>query len=121
MMKPIIMVAVTLIAVAAAAQLPVTGNSPASTLARPTGGTSPTTLPLASAVSDPVTKTAAQLTAEKYRTQVVCRSTVETGSLIARHKACLTRKQWQYVDDAHETEARRMMDNMSRPNCDSKC
>jgi hypothetical protein len=48
----------------------------------------------------------------------ICRTSIETGSLIAKHKQCLTKAQWRYVDDAHETEARRLMqDNMNRPGC----
>ena len=57
-----------------------------------------------------------QSAAQRYRTEVVCRITIVTGSFIAKRKACLTRKQWDYVDQAHEDEARKlMMDNMGHP------
>ncbi len=60
--------------------------------------------------------TPAQLAAAQYRTKIVCRSSVETGSLIAKRKTCLTGKQWEYVDQAHRDEARKMMmDNMGKP------
>ena len=38
----------------------------------------------------------------------ICRSSLETGSLIKKRKTCLTRSQWRYVDDAHSDEVRRM-------------
>lgn len=60
----------------------------------------------------PATTSAAQ----RYRTEVTCRTSIETGSLVGRHMACLTAKQWDYVDQAHRDEARKiMMDNMGRP------
>ena len=53
---------------------------------------------------------------------LICRSAIETGSLIQRHKQCLTKAQWRYVDDQHETAARKLMeDSMSKPNCDAHC
>ncbi len=62
----------------------------------------------------PATPVAAATTAQP----LICRSTLATGSLIARHKQCLTKAQWRYVDDQHEAEARRLMiDNMGRPSC----
>ncbi len=49
---------------------------------------------------------------------LIRRSSLETGSLIAPHKQCLTRAQWRYVDDQHEAEARRYVaDGTTRPNC----
>ena len=59
-------------------------------------------------------KTSAETVAAKYQTEVVCKTTVETGSLIARHKTCLTRKQWQYVNDENEREARKMVEDNNR-------
>ncbi len=48
-------------------------------------------------------------------TELICRSTVETGSLVRRRKACFTRKQWTYIDQEHSDEARKlMMDNMGK-------
>ena len=59
--------------------------------------------------------TSEQSAAQRYKTEVVCRTTVETGSFIAKRKACLTRKQWDYVDQEHRDEARKlMMDNMGK-------
>ena len=43
--------------------------------------------------------------------KVTCVVTPETGSLITRHKSCFTKKQWRYVNDAHNNEARRMVDD----------
>ena len=48
--------------------------------------------------------------------KMICRSSIETGSLIKRHKACLTAKQWHYVNDQHEAEARKLVeDGTGRP------
>ncbi|UAJ11352.1 hypothetical protein [Polymorphobacter megasporae] len=53
--------------------------------------------------------------AERYKTEVVCRSSLETGSLIRKRKSCLTRKQWEYVDQEHRDEARKLMiDNVGK-------
>ena len=38
----------------------------------------------------------------------VCRAQLETGSLIKKRKTCHTVKQWRYIDEAHNDEARRM-------------
>lgn len=43
--------------------------------------------------------------------EIVCHSTIETGSLIGRHKTCLTRKQWVTLNDANQGSARRMIEN----------
>ncbi|MGI4880610.1 MAG: hypothetical protein ACRYG4_24360 [Janthinobacterium lividum] len=54
--------------------------------------------------------------AQRYKTENVCRSSIETGSLVTKRKSCLTRKQWEYVDQAHREEARKMMmENMGHP------
>lgn len=95
------------------------GNPPGNTVAPATGNVTTTaTLPPAAPAGDMVpAKTPAQLVAERYKTEIVCKTSVETGSLIARHKTCLTRKQWQYVNDENEREARKLVaDNTNRPN-----
>lgn len=49
---------------------------------------------------------------------LICRSSIATGSLIARHRQCLTKAQWRYVDDQHEAEARRYVgDGTTRQGC----
>lgn len=54
----------------------------------------------------------------KYKSEIVCRSEVETGSLVKRHKSCLTRKQWGYVDDQHQSAARSVVEaGTGRPSC----
>lgn len=54
--------------------------------------------------------------AKRYKTENICRSSVETGSLVIKRKSCLTQKQWEYVDQAHRDEARKMMmENMGHP------
>ena len=46
----------------------------------------------------------------------ICRASVETGSLIKKRKTCLTRAQWVALDDQHEREAKKMIeDNTIRP------
>ena len=45
----------------------------------------------------------------KYKSDIICTSTVETGSLIKRHKVCLTQKQRDYLSDQNEREARRLV------------
>ncbi len=53
---------------------------------------------------------------------LICRSSVETGSLIQRHKQCLTKAQWRYVDDQHQGAARKLVeDQMTKPFCDAHC
>ena len=112
MMKTM-MAAMLAMATAATAQTPI-GN----TLA-PTAGTVVTTPapPVAAPTPDRVApQTPAEMAAIKYRTELVCKTSIETGSLIAKRKTCLTRKQWAYVNEAHEDEARKlMMDNMGKP------
>ena len=63
-----------------------------------------------------VAPVAALTPAQVKATEVVCKSEIETGSLVKRRKQCLTRKQWAYVNDQHESAARKMVDdNMGRP------
>ena len=45
----------------------------------------------------------------KYKSDVICTSRVETGSLIKSHKMCLTKKQRDYLNDENEREARRLV------------
>lgn len=46
----------------------------------------------------------------------ICRASTETGSLIKKRKACLTKSQWKAVDDQHEEEAQKMIkEATSRP------
>lgn len=46
----------------------------------------------------------------------ICRASTETGSLIKKRKACLTKAQWRAVDDQHEEEAHKMIkEATSRP------
>lgn len=50
-----------------------------------------------------------------YRTEIVCRTLKEIGSLMVKRKTCLTAKQWDYVDQEHRDFARHMMmDNMGK-------
>ncbi len=115
-MRTLLWSAMVIAAVPAAAQTSV-GNPPGNTLAPQTGAVAPPAPPAAAPTGDlPPARTPAQLAAEKYKTEVVCKTTVATGSLIARHKTCLTRKQWQYVNDENERTARKVVeDNMGRP------
>lgn len=109
------MLATAMLATAAGAQTSV-GNPPGNTLAPTTGTVAPPSPPPAAPTGDMVpANTPAQLAAEKYKTEIVCKTSVETGSLIARKKTCLTRKQWQYVNNQNEDFARKlMMDNMGK-------
>ncbi len=112
------MVAGTLLAMATAATAQSVGNPPGNTLAPATGAvtTVPATPPAAPAGDKVAATTPAQPAADKYKTEIVCKTSVETGSLVARHKTCLTRKQWQYVNDENERLARKMVeDNTNRP------
>ena len=46
----------------------------------------------------------------------ICRASTETGSLVKKRKACLTRAQWKAVDDQHAQEAHKMIqDGTTRP------
>ena len=116
-MRTVMMAIAMLAATAAAAQVSV-GNPPGNTLAPATGNVVTTPGPPAAAPTPDKTpaQTPAELAAIKYRTELVCKTSIETGSLIAKRKTCLTRKQWQYVNEQHEDEARKlMMDNMGKP------
>lgn len=101
-------------ATAAAAQTAPSSGNP---LAPATGTLAPANAPLGATGGDMVpAKTPAELAKIKYQTEIVCKTSVETGSLIARRKTCLTRKQWQYVNDQNERDARRLVeDNSGRP------
>jgi len=65
----------------------------------------------ATAVAPTVAPVATMTPADVYKTQIVCRSEVETGSLMKKRKTCLTRKQWAYVNDQHESYARKLVDD----------
>lgn len=101
---------VALAATAATAQTPV-GNSAGTPLA-PAAVIAPST-PSAAAptVAPPAGPTAAELAKIKYQTAIVCRTSIETGSLIAKKKTCLTRKQWEYVSDENQKTARRFVED----------
>jgi len=60
------------------------------------------------AAADEATPAKPALDPEK---KVTCVTTQETGSLITRHKSCFTKKQWRYVNDAHNDEARHLADD----------
>ena len=109
------------LAVASSGTAQLASPAPAPAAAAPAGGVDdppPTvivrTVPHAAAASAPVAAPVPSATPEP----LICRTSIATGSLIAKHKQCLTKAQWRYVDDAHETEARRLMlENMSKPGC----
>lgn len=94
---------------AATAQTSV-GNTSGTTLAPANSAVAAVTPGGVAPTGDP-TNTAAELAKVKYQTAVVCRTSVETGSLIAKKKTCLTRKQWQYVSDENERTARRFVED----------
>lgn len=67
--------------------------------------------------AEPAAAVTASPAAAPVPEKLICRSTIETGSLVKKRRSCLTRKQWSYVDDAQRDEARHMVqDNTSRPN-----
>jgi predicted transglutaminase-like cysteine proteinase len=48
--------------------------------------------------------------------EIVCKRERETGSLVKAKKTCLTRQQWQYVQDTNQQFARELNNaTMSRP------
>ena len=73
----------------------------------------PATAPVVTVVpAQPVALSAA----DKYKSEIVCRTSVQTGSLIAKHKVCLTRRQWSYVNDQTHDDAQRLIDdNRTKP------
>ena len=63
-------------------------------------------------VSPPVPAYDAAATAAlKYKNEIVCHSSLETGSLVKRNKVCLTRKQWSYVNDTNHDQAQKLFDD----------
>lgn len=115
MKHAVLMLAALVVAGAASAQTSVAAP-PGNTLAPQTGTVAAGPTSPAATGGDMAPAATPQLAAEKYKTEIVCKTTVETGSLIARHKTCLTRKQWQYVNDENERTAREFVeDNMGRP------
>jgi hypothetical protein len=115
MIKVVLAGAVLAVAATATAQTSV-GNPPGNTLAPATGTVTATPAPPPAAPAGDMVaaKTPEQIRAEKYKTEVVCKTAVETGSLIARHKTCLTRAQWQYVSDENERQARKLVEDNNR-------
>ncbi len=48
--------------------------------------------------------------------KIICKTELETGSLVKRTKTCFTRKQWNYVNEQHERAARKLVeDGTGRP------
>jgi hypothetical protein len=46
----------------------------------------------------------------------ICRSRLETGSLVKRKRTCLTAAQWRYHDEAHNRQAASIIqDNAGMP------
>lgn len=43
--------------------------------------------------------------------KMICKSQLQTGSLVARKKLCLTRAQWKYLNEQNESAARRMVED----------
>lgn len=74
---------------------------------------------VALAVGTPVfanSSTATDSTLAPPEEKRICRASTETGSLIKKRKACLTRAQWKAVDDQHEQEAHKMIqESTTRP------
>ena len=65
----------------------------------------PVTAPVgtAPAVAPPTTKSA-EAAADDRANEMICRKTLETGSLVKQRKICHTRSQWAYI----EQESRRL-------------
>ena len=53
--------------------------------------------------------------------RLICRSTMETGSLVRRRRQCFTRAQWEQINQAAQEGARYMQDRLrtacGRPPC----
>ena len=111
---------VTMMRMLAVAALALAGPAAAADTAAPFVPVMPVALVTAvnpaGAVAAPVIPVATMTPADAYKAQIVCKSEVETGSLVKRRKTCLTRKQWAYVGEQHELQARKMVDDkMGRP------
>jgi hypothetical protein len=52
--------------------------------------------------------------AERYKTEIVCKTTRVTGLTFVRRKSCLTRKQWDYVADEQQAAARKLVEDNGR-------
>ena len=105
------MAVLALVATAATAHT-TSGNPAGTTLAPDTGAIAPSTPPaVVPAVAPSPGPTVAELAKIKYQTVIVCRTSIETGSLIAKKKTCLTRKQWEYVSDENQKTARRFVED----------
>ena len=97
MIGPMLAVAVAAAALATAAPAQVASPAPATT--------KPVPVVVVPAAPTPVSVD------DKYKTQLVCRTSIQTGSLIAKHKVCLTRRQWSYVNDQTHDDAQRLVDD----------
>jgi hypothetical protein len=76
----------------------------------------PATAPAVAAAPAVAEKTPEELAKIKYQSEIVCHTSIETGSLIAKHKTCLTRKQWAYVNEENQRQARKFVeDNTGKP------
>ncbi len=103
---------------ASSAQAQTLGNPPGNTVAPATGSvtTAPGPAPTATGGDMVAPGTPVKVAANKYKTEMVCKTSVETGSLIAKKKTCLTRKQWQYVNDENQRDAYKFVqDNTTKP------
>ncbi len=117
MIRTLMVVALLGTAAAASAQV-ATGNPPGNTVAPATGAvtTAPMTPAASASAGDMVPAgTPKKVAAQQYKSDLVCKTEVQTGSLIAKKKTCLTRKQWQYVQDENQREAYRyVQDNTTK-------
>ncbi|QYE36078.1 hypothetical protein KZX46_09160 [Polymorphobacter sp. PAMC 29334] len=102
--------ALGLIAAAQAIEPP--AGQPAPSLAAPVTPAAPV---VSAAPVQPATPAALPsfkpVSATDLANQVVCRSTIDTGSLIKKHKVCMTRHQWTYLDRENGSSARKMIEN----------
>jgi hypothetical protein len=42
---------------------------------------------------------------------LICKSSIETGSLIKRHRQCLSQAQWRYIDDVSHQQNQQLFDD----------
>ncbi len=106
------MMAVSAVVATIATAQTTVGNVAGTSLAPASGAIAPSDPPAAApAVAPSSGPTAAELAKIKYQTAIVCRTSIETGSLIAKKKTCLTRKQWEYVNDENQKTARRFVED----------
>jgi hypothetical protein len=54
--------------------------------------------------------------------KIICKRWADTGSLVARTKACHTRRDWDRIADSQQQGARKVQEGMTtRPNCNLGC